>query len=348
MMNRIIIPTGYMGSGSSAVTDLISEFEGYEALNGSFEYIFLHCPDGVFDLEDKLLTGNNAVRSDEALRTFQKRMYELYKARFWWPANYRKYVGRKFMDVTNAYIKSLVQYRSDAYWYMQERSTFPVFVKLCIRKFVSTATGGNVLLERPLQYRPMQVSFVTPDEFYEKTKKYLNAVFGMLGIKEHHLILDQLLLPFNLYRMDKYFGDNTECFVVERDPRDVFIANKYVWSKTSETVPYPIEVREFCEYYKRLRQIEKPCSNQHIHRINFEDLIYRYDETAGRILDILGLDKKAHKKKRKKFNPDKSIDNTQMFLNPAYQKEVKIIEGELSGFLYEFPYKREPCMNQSF
>ena len=26
-MNKIIIPTGYMGSGSSAVTDLIAEFK---------------------------------------------------------------------------------------------------------------------------------------------------------------------------------------------------------------------------------------------------------------------------------------------------------------------------------
>ena len=54
IMNKLIIPTGYMGSGSSAITDLICEFEGYEADNGTFEYVFLHCPNGLFDLEDKL------------------------------------------------------------------------------------------------------------------------------------------------------------------------------------------------------------------------------------------------------------------------------------------------------
>ena len=36
--NKVIIPTGYMASGSSVVTDLISEFEGYDAAEGSFEY----------------------------------------------------------------------------------------------------------------------------------------------------------------------------------------------------------------------------------------------------------------------------------------------------------------------
>ena len=82
-MHKLIVPTGYMGSGSSALTDLISEFEGYAADNGSFEYVFLHCPEGLFDLEDKLLLGNNALRSDEALHSFEKRMRQLYKSKLW-------------------------------------------------------------------------------------------------------------------------------------------------------------------------------------------------------------------------------------------------------------------------
>ena len=66
-MNNVVMPVGYMGSGSSAITDLISEVQGYKAENGNFEYVLLHCPNGLFDLEDKLLHGNNALRSDEAL-----------------------------------------------------------------------------------------------------------------------------------------------------------------------------------------------------------------------------------------------------------------------------------------
>ena len=95
-MNKIIIPTGYMGSGSSAITDIVREFSGYEASQGDFEYVFLHCPGGVFDLEDKLLIGNNANRSDEALHTFENTMRELYKCKFWWPANYKKNLIQTF------------------------------------------------------------------------------------------------------------------------------------------------------------------------------------------------------------------------------------------------------------
>lgn len=76
-MNKILVPTGYMGSGSSAVTDILAEIDGCSARNGDFEFVFLHCPNGVFDLEDKLLHGNNAIRSDEALHSFLGTMKQL-------------------------------------------------------------------------------------------------------------------------------------------------------------------------------------------------------------------------------------------------------------------------------
>ena len=53
-MKRIIVPMGYMGSGSSAITDLISEFKDCQNEYKSYEYVLLHCPKGLCDLEDKL------------------------------------------------------------------------------------------------------------------------------------------------------------------------------------------------------------------------------------------------------------------------------------------------------
>ena len=41
-MKRIIVPTGYMGSGSSAITGLLSEFKNCSNEYKSFEYIFLY------------------------------------------------------------------------------------------------------------------------------------------------------------------------------------------------------------------------------------------------------------------------------------------------------------------
>ena len=48
-MERIIVPMGYMGSGSSAITDLVSEFKDCQNEFKSYEYVLLHCPNGLFD-----------------------------------------------------------------------------------------------------------------------------------------------------------------------------------------------------------------------------------------------------------------------------------------------------------
>lgn len=347
-MNRLIVPTGYMGSGSSAITDLICEFDGYDADNGTFEYVFLHCPDGLFDLEDKLLIGNNSMRSDEAIRSFEKRMYELYSNKYWWVANYKKRVGESFWKYTKEFIESLIQYRSDSYWYMQEKVDFSMFVKLGIRAVLRAITIGKVNLRKPLEYQTMRMSFVDGEEFYKKAKKYINNILKCMGIDQKNIILDQLLLPHNVYRAEKYFDDNMECFVVNRDPRDVFILNKYVWTRDGDPVPFPTDVNEFCGYYKRLRSIEKKCDNPHVHIIQFEDLIYKYDEKLKQIMGILQLDRAAHLKKKTMFDPEKSINNTQLFLKDRYRKEAEVIETKLQDFLYDFPYRNDADIDKSF
>lgn len=347
-MNKLIIPTGYMGSGSSAITDLISEFNGYDADNGTFEYVFLHCPDGLFDLEDKLLIGNNALRSDEAIRSFEKRMYELYNRKFWWVANYKEKIGKKFLKYTDEFIESLVQYRPDSFWYMQERLNFSRFVKMAIRTILRIVTGGKVNLKKPLEYDTMRLSFVNSEEFYSSAKAYLDKILNYLGLNEKNIILDQLLLPHNVFRAANYFDEKMECFVVNRDPRDVFILNKYIWAKDGNPVPFPTDVKAFCGYYRKLRNIEKEYDNKHIHIIQFEDLIYKYDETVKKIMDILHMDEKNHTQKGEKFNPYKSINNTQLFNKEKYRSEAKIMEIELKEYLYDYPYKNEADMKQSF
>ena len=67
-MNKILVPIGYMGSGSSAVTDILAEIDGCSARDGDFEFVFLHCPNGVFDLEDKLLHGLSLIHISEPTR----------------------------------------------------------------------------------------------------------------------------------------------------------------------------------------------------------------------------------------------------------------------------------------
>ena len=349
-MNKIIVPTGYMGSGSSAITDLLSEIDGYDADYGTFEYVFLHCPNGVFDLENKLLLGNNALRSDEALRTFRATMKQLFDKKYWWVGHYKNILSPRFMEYTEAYIQSLVQYRPAFYWYWQENADWRMIVKLIFKRLAELITLKKVQLPKPLVYENMAVSYVSAEEFYEKTRVYLDKLWNELGLSKRNLILDQLLLPFDLHRAGNYFREGQmEAFVIDRDPRDMFIINKYIWAKKGGTVPYPTDALEFCKCYRRLRQMEKETSYPGVHRLHFEDLVYDYDNTVEKIYGILGVDAAAHMKKRTMLDPARSIENTQMFRAKAeFAEEGEIIARELAEFLYPFPYERVPDCQKSF
>ena len=349
-MHKIIVPTGYMGSGSSAITDLLSEIDGYDADYGSFEYVFLHCPNGVFDLENKLLLGNNALRSDEALRTFRATMKQLFNKKYWWVGHYNKILSPRFMEYTEEYIQSLVQYRPSFYWYWQENADWRMILKLVFKRLAELVTFKKVRLPKPLVYENMAVSYVSPEEFYEKTKAYLNKLWSELKLDKRNLILDQLLLPFDLHRAEHYFAPGQmEAFVIDRDPRDMFIINKYIWAKRGETVPYPTDAHEFCKCYRRLREMEQEASYPGVHRIHFEDMVYNYDNTVEKIYGILGVEATSHRKKRTAMDPARSIENTQLFrAKPEFAEEGEIIARELSEYLYPFPYERVPNSQKSF
>lgn len=338
-MKRIIVATGYMGSGSSAITDLVAEFKDCSGKCKNFEYVFLHCPNGLFDLEDKLLIGNNAIRSDEAIRSFELQMNKLYDKKFWWVGNYKNVIGENFKKLTQEYINNITEFNYNGYWYTHEEVDTKMFLKLLFRKPFKILSLNKIKFKKVLRYDDgMRVSFINEKDFYKTSKNYIYNIINLISGNAENVVLDQLLLPFNLYRIDNYFDEKLKVIVVERDPRDVFILNKYIWPQKGIAVPMPLDVKKFCEYYKKMRESEHITNSKKILRIKFEDLIYNYDETLNIIEKHMNFAKKDHIHKFEKFNPKLSIKNTQLFNNSIYFNEIKIIENELTRYLYHFPY----------
>ena len=339
-MDRIIVSTGYMGSGSSAITDLVAEFKDCQNEFKSYEYVLLHSPNGLFDLEDKLLLGNNAIRSDEAIRTFYNQMKKLYDKKFWWVGNYKKVIGPKFMKITDEYVNSLINFNYDSYWYTHEEVNAKMFFKLLIRKPFKMLSRNKLKFKKVLKYNDgMKICLPTKEEFYNKSKKYINNIIEQISRGKKNVILDQFVLPFNLYRIDNYFDDKLKVIVVERDPRDVFILNKYIWQEKQCGVPIPLNVDDFCEYYKRMRKSEIKTDSNKVLRVKFEDLIYNYDKEIEKIKKFLNFKNSDHISKKTRFNPEISIKNTQLFNNEKYKNEILIIEKKLKEYLYDFPYE---------
>lgn len=343
MKNQIVIPTGYMGSGSSAITDLLSEIEGYRDNNGSYEYILMHCPDGLFDLEDKLLYSNNAIRSDEAIQRFLICMNDLYQKKFYWPGRYKKKISTSFMDYCHRFINSLNPIEStNTYWYFQEYPTgMKMYIIYILQKILKSLNIHKIVLSTPLRYKKMRIAIPQKEEYFCKARLFLNNIFNDLGYNSKNLVLDQFLLPHNLFRIKNYFDESLRVFVVARDPRDVFIINKYIWVKMGTPVPYPLNVKEFCKMYRAVRESEKKVIDRRIFRLNFEDLIFDYEKILLKIYTFLGISEEKHQKYKKTiFNPNISINNTMLFKkNLLYKQEIEIIEKELIDYLYDFPSK---------
>ena len=348
-MKKILVPTGYMGSGSSAITCLLSEYKNISNAYGSYEYVFLHCPNGLFDLEDQLLIGNNAIKSDYAIRTFEKQMNSLYNKKFWWVGNYKKIIGPDFMKYTNEFIDKITEFKIDAYWYTHEEPNFKMITKLIFRKPFKMLFRNKLFNKKILKYNDgMKLSYVKPDEFYKYSKDYIKKIIDVASQGKENVIFDQLLLPFNLFRVDNYFGNELKVIVVERDPRDLFLVNKYYWKKINLSVPIPTDVNEFCKFYNNMRKSEKKSNSKNILRIKLEDLIYKYEETVNIVQNFVGFTDKDHIKPKTKFDPKISIKNTQLFnSNAKYNKEVEIIERELKEYLYNFPYEMENKIENS-
>ncbi len=95
-------------------------------------------------LEDKLLIGNNAIRSDEAIRSFELQMKKLYDKKYWWVGNYKKLFSPNFMKITDDFIKNIQQFNYSGYWYMHEEVNAKMFINLLIRKPLKMFTLNKI------------------------------------------------------------------------------------------------------------------------------------------------------------------------------------------------------------
>ena len=146
-------------------------------------------------------------------------------------------------------------------------------------------------------------------------------------------MVDQVVPSTNISRYLRYF-DNINVIIVDRDPRDVFCLEKYVWKDGM----VPTDVKIFCKWFRYTRNgRNNELKNDRVKFVQFEDLVFKYNNTVKEIENWLKLSSDDHVKAQKIFNPQVSIKNTQTWkkysCNP---KEIKYIENNLSEYLYDF------------
>lgn len=359
MNNSInVAVTGYIGTGSSAVIDFLREFDVCAVALGkdkAYEHIPFYVDHGLFDLGAILMNVNSALRSDTAICSFLESMKRLNDNNFGWFGSYKWYVGERFEKAVNEFIEKIsISFpgRSCNHYIKVKFSLFKVLLQI----------AAKIIYKRPVykwgrvyvyDNKQMYFSMPTYEEYYSAARKFVNDYFDICAEPNKQvMVYDHLLWPQHTRLVDDYFGDNFRLIVVLRDPRDVYILDKHYWHKppVGNGDPFfPTKVQDFVDYWKRIRGYEAKVSRNKILYVQFEDLIYNYEQTAKQIMDFVGLKKEEHVAKRRYFNPDKSIKNTQTFtLEDEWLKEADFIQQKLPESTYDFPYEISTSFSEMF
>ncbi len=330
---KILTVASYYGSGSSAVTDLLSEFGNVGSLT-NYEFRFAHDPDGLSELEYNLVDNFNRHNSGHALKRY--RDFVDYYGDHFMVRRYEPFFGNEWKTLSYKYIESLVDFSYPGCWQFDFYDKGPWYEfwhklpdRLMRRTFWRSKPDKHIFFEND------ELFFSNPGEekFLACTRAYTDALMKKANKEDKpYLVVDQLLPSTNLERHMRYFND-IYAFVVDRDPRDVYLLGKYEWHDS--TVPEDLDT--FCKWFKYSRSTRgvEQWDGEHVLYVQFEDLIYHYEQETARIINWLGLDAKDHIAPKTHLIPEKSIKNTRYWeQHPETQPEADYIAQRLPEFLY--------------
>ncbi len=326
----IIGSCGYGATGSSVLTDLLREYDDIQVFD-NFEFVLSYRVDGLEDLEYHVMKQYaKNLSGDYAIKRFLK-MAQCYKT----PFINKPCDGKLFYKLSKEFIDEILQLS-----YMGV-DTADVLTGNVIRNFFAFASK-KILMPKIVEKITRKTSYiwpcrkmyfsVEPDNFYDAAKKYTNKILAAMGADlSRPVCLDQ---PFegNCPENSFPFFEDPYAIVIDRDPRDLFLAGKYTRDPNFKFSP-KTNADDFIIYYKNMRKHR--TDNERVLRLCFEDFIYKYDDTVKIVEKFIGLG--THIRKKEFFDPSNSINNTQLIrLHPNDEEDICKIEKELEEYLYPF------------
>ena len=325
---KLITCVGYTNSGSSAINNILMEFEDCCALTPYNECRFLQDPDGIADLEYNLFDNRQRLNSEYAIKR-----YKIYTTKYD-RRNFTQIFGKNWINYNQEFIKSITQFSYNSYWHA-DIINFNIFYKV---KHYSIRLYRNLMnklfkvsKEDVANHFPsleMRLPIDSRDIFLKNTRQFCEKLFNSLNKEEKKFgIVDQLVPPRNVGRYLRYL-DNLKVIIVDRDPRDI-----YIDSMLKNDRAFPKNVEKFCKIYKDSRAGKN--TEENILEIRFEDLIYNFEKTFKVLVEFIGIDINSRKTPGKFFSLEKSKENTKLWeKHKKFSKEVAYIEKELIDYLY--------------
>lgn len=336
-MIQIITSTGFGDSGSSAVTDILREYGCIDTKSSEWECTFLHEADGLADLESAISEGHR-LKVDFASARFLELSKMLSRQ-----SDYKALFGGKFYEISREFIDLLFAMKWNGGWHRRdnEKNAYSFAEKrriACAEGFYNAKSSKFCLYENygwcPTYryYNEMRYN-ADIEHFYKCAKNYTKRLVEAMNCQKNLLCIDQLLPPISIEKYLKYFENEPKVFIVDKDPRDLYITNQIFTA--SRYIP-SADVDVFIKWYRATRT--KSRENwifPNVLSLKLDDLCNDYDNQIARIETFLGLPKGSHSKPFSYFEPEKSRTNTQLYRRYTnYSSEVSRIEKELEEFLY--------------
>ncbi|HWA24554.1 MAG TPA: sulfotransferase [Lacunisphaera sp.] len=326
---RFLDLSGYGFSGKHAVIDLMREMQGFHVENFQFEFLLIRIQGGLLDLRAALVEDWSPIRSDAAIRRFRRlvrRMAtkaEWTDPRTWFQAlgtNYDQHYNNRFTPLSEAYINQLIEFSWSAAWpyAAAEWSGYEMFYRRLARKL------------RLPDADAVEMCLAWPQRFDELTRQYLADLLSTnVDPAVEVVVMHNAFEPFNPYRALTLF-DSAKCIIVDRDPRDNYVAG--LWYK-----PMRLPVEQFIRRYRTYRRVAEHFArpSPDVMRVQFEDLVLRYEDTLPKILHFLGVRPERHTAPRKYFIPEASAKNVGIWRNHPDQHEIRRIQEELPEYCRE-------------
>ena len=349
---KLIDISGFGHSGKTAVTDLLREVEGLNVHHSSFEFNLLRLPDGLIDLKRNIVDNWSPSKSDFAIKRFKKFCAALNE-------NYSEQLNVDFLKESNDFVNSLIIHKLNIDWYDSLYNKNSQWFKSLVLNFLRRVRLLNFISKLKSSYSTRKgnikdtVYLVDQETFIVQASKFLNNILSGVSTIDNTVVTNNAFEPLNPVESMIFF-DNSFCVIVDRDPRDIYLSAivtegnyipEFERNNKSYSLKYMLELKKdmlgtnniesFIWRQKQLREnVKLKNDNDHVIRINYEDLVCNYEQTISYLFKKLDIDPNKHKSKFQHFNPENSIRNVGLWKRNLPTQEIEKIEKELKEYLY--------------
>jgi hypothetical protein len=260
---------------------------------------------------------------------FEKSRYARNKAR-------EAVFGKNWEKISRKYIDRLTTIYYHGYWHGDLWLLSPLWRGYFLyRRALAKISPKPIRKPSYYNYFPWLMTrhiSVSEEEFLEATRDYMDELCEQMNKDgKEFVLLDQILSQSNPARYFRYVRD-MKVVIVNRDPRDVYIFLKHIKDHVLPKTP-----EEFARIFRDTHRMQSEVPEELCMQVNFEDMIYKYDEYVPKVMEFVGVTEEHHVHKRTRFKPEVSVRNTRLWEKyPQYAEEAERVAELLPEFIYSY------------